>query len=184
MAEDQELVDRLCQGNRDALRRIYEKYKDDLLSIGVCMTASRADAEDSLHDVFVSLAKNSGRVRPTRNLKGYLVTAMANRSRDRLRKRKRAREVDEIASRNGDEMVAAVVDPAAALVDWEADDQLHRAIVALPAEQRTVITLRLHGEMTFEEIAQQEGVSSNTIRSRYRYGLEKLRSSLGAGVER
>ena len=61
--------------------------------------------------------------------------------------------------------------------------RLFRAIAALPAEQRTVITLRLHGEMTFEEIAQQVGVSNNTIRSRYRYALQKLRSSLGVGVE-
>ncbi len=184
VAEDHELVDRLCQGGHDALRQIYEKYKDDLLRIGICMMANRADAEDCLHDVFVSLAANSTRVRPDRNLKGYLVTAMANHSRDRLRKRKRGHEVDEMASNHGDEMVAKEADPAATMVQQEADDQLYRAIAALPAQQRMVITLRLHGEMTFEEIAQREGVSNNTIRSRYRYGLDKLRSSLGVGVER
>lgn len=184
MAEDHELARRLCQGDRDALRRIYEKYKDDLVRIGSCMLANWADAEDCLHDVFVSLAANSASVRPGGNLKGYLVTAIANRSRDRLRKRKRGHEVGEMASGNGDEIVAKVADPAAAMVEWEADDRLYRAITALPAQQRTVITLRLHGEMTFEEIAQQEGVSNNTIRSRYRYGLDKLRSSLGVGVER
>ena len=70
------------------------------------------------------------------------------------------------------------------MIEREEAHRLYRAIVALPAEQRTVITLRLHGEMTFEEIAQQRGVSNNTIRSRYRYGLDKLRSSLDVGVER
>jgi RNA polymerase sigma-70 factor, ECF subfamily len=65
----------------------------------------------------------------------------------------------------------------------EADERLFRAIAALPAEQRSVISLRLHGDMTFEEIARLEGVSNNTIRSRYRYALDKLRSSLGVGVE-
>ena len=58
------------------------------------------------------------------------------------------------------------------------------AIAVLPVEQRTVITLRLHGEMTFDEIARREGASGNTIRSRYRYGLEKLRTLLGVGVKR
>jgi RNA polymerase sigma-70 factor (ECF subfamily) len=183
VAEDHELIDRLNQGDCDALRRIYEKFKDDLMRIGICMLANRADAEDSLHDLFVSLTANSARVRPDGNLKGYLVTAMANRSRDRLRKRKRGHEMSEMVSGNGDEMVANVVDPAAAIVERETGDRLYRAITALPAPQRTVITLRLHGEMTFEEIAQQEGTSNNTIRSRYRYGLEKLRSLLSVGVE-
>ena len=183
MVEDRELVERVCQGDRDALRRIYEKYKDDLLRIGSCMIASRADAEDCLHDLFVSLAANSASVQPNGSLKGYLISAMANRSRDCLRRRKRNHQAGERARRSADEIAAEVADPVTAMVEWETDDQLYRAIADLPAEQRIVITLRLHGEMTFEEIAQRENVSNNTIRSRYRYGLEKLRSSLGAGVE-
>ena len=184
MAEDRELVKQLYQGDRDALRRVYEKYKDDLLTIAGCMLVDRADAEDCLHDVFVSLAAESARVRPDGNLKGYLVTATANRSRDRLRRRGRCGRAGETASRTGDDIVGETADPAAAMIEREDARRLYRAIAALPPEQRTVISLRLHGEMTFEEIARQEGVSNNTIRSRYRYGLDKLRSSLGAGVER
>jgi RNA polymerase sigma-70 factor (ECF subfamily) len=183
VAEDRELVERLRWGDRDALRRIYEKYKGDLLTIASCMLASRADAEDCLHDVFVSLAGQSARVRSDGNLKGYLVTAMANRSRDRLRRRGRSGPIGEKTSGAGGEIVEEAADPAAAMIEQEEARRLYRAIAALPAEQRIVITLRLHGEMTFEEIARQEGVSNNTIRSRYRYGLDKLRSSLRAGVE-
>ena len=174
MAEDRELAERLSQGDRDALRRIYEKYKDDLLTIASCVLADRADAEDCLHDVFVSLVAGSARVQPDGNLKGYLVTAVANRSRDRLRRRGRSHQAAETASQTGGEVVAIAADPAAGMIEREEAHRLYRAIVALPAEQRTVITLRLHGEMTFEEIAQQRGVSNNTIRSRYRYGLDKL----------
>lgn len=184
MVEDLELVARLRQGDRDALRLIYEKHKLDLVRIGSCMLANRTDAEDCLHDVFVSLAANSVRVRPDGNLKGYLVTAMANRARDRLRKMKHGHRTGDVASDCDGELAAQELDPAAAMVAEEADDRLYRAIARLPAEQRTVITLRLHGELTFEEIAQMENVSNNTVRSRYRYALDKLRSSLGAGVER
>ena len=183
VAEDHVLVDRLREGDRDALRRIYEKYKDELLTIASCMLADRADAEDCLHNVFVSLA-DSARVRPDGNLKGYLITAMANRSRDCLRRRKRRDKAGEEGSRVASEIVASVVDPTAPMIEREETDCLYRAIATLPADQRTVITLRLHGDMTFEEIARQEGVSNNTIRSRYRYGLDKLRSVLGVGVER
>jgi RNA polymerase sigma-70 factor (ECF subfamily) len=183
VAEDRELVKRLRQGDRDALRRIYEKYKGDLVTIACCMLASRADAEDCLHDLFVSLAAQSGRVRPDGNLKGYLVTAIANRSRDRLRRRGRSGPAGETAGGAGSEIVEEAADPAAAMIEQEEARRLYQAIAALPVEQRVVITLRLHGEMTFEAIARQEGVSNNTIRSRYRYGLDKLRSSLRVGVQ-
>jgi RNA polymerase sigma-70 factor (ECF subfamily) len=181
---DRELVERLSRGDRHALELIYEEHKLDLLRIGSCMLANRTDAEDCLHDVFVSLAANSVRIRPDGNLKGYLVTAMANRARDRLRGMKRGRQAADNANRMDCDSVAQGTDPAAAMLAEEADDRLYWAITVLPAEQRTVISLRLHGEMTFEEIARLEHVSNNTVRSRYRYGLDKLRSSLGAGVER
>lgn len=184
MAEDRELVERLRRGDRNALERIYEKYKDDLLTIAGCMLSDRAGAEDCLHDVFVSLVADSARVRPNGNLKGYLITAIANRSRDRLRNRGRSPRAGETMGEMDRATIGNQVDPAAVTLQREEAHRLYRAIAALPAEQRTVITLRLHGEMTFEEIARQQRVSNNTIRSRYRYGLEKLRSSLGVGVER
>jgi len=184
VTEDRELVDGLRQGDRDALRRIYEKYKDDLLTIASCMLADRATAEDCLHDLFVALAADLARVRIDGNLKGYLVTAIANRSRDCLRGRGRSRRGIETDGQSGSEIVAKTADPTVVMIQREEARCLYRAIATLPLEQRTVITLRLHGEMTFEEISQRERVSNNTIRSRYRYALDKLRLSLGVGVER
>ena len=49
MNEDRELVVRLREGDGGALRRIYDEYKDDLLTIASCMLSNRADAEDCLH---------------------------------------------------------------------------------------------------------------------------------------
>ncbi len=184
MFQDRELVARLCRGNREALRRLYEKYKDDLLTIASCMLADRAEAEDCLHDLFVSLAGDSTRIRPDGNLKGYLVTAIANRARDRLRAGKRSKQTGEAAGQIESEAAAGPADPTAVMIEREEALRLYEAIAALPVQQRTVITLRLHGEMTFEEISREEGVSNNTIRSRYRYALDKLRSSLGARIER
>ena len=48
----------------------------------------------------------------------------------------------------------------------------------LPAEQREVVSLHIHGQMKFREIAQQLELSINTVQSRYRYGIEKLRTFL------
>ena len=67
------------------------------------------------------------------------------------------------------------------------DEDLGRlvdALVTLPYEQREVIVLHLQGDLTFREIAVVQGMSINTVRSRYRYGIDSLRSMLNGEVEK
>ena len=89
MGQDRHLVKRLRQGDQAALRRIYEKYKDDLLSLAMAMLADYAAAEDCLHDVIVAFAARAPALRLRGSLKGYLATCVANRARDELRGRAR-----------------------------------------------------------------------------------------------
>ena len=51
---------------------------------------------------------------------------------------------------------------------------LQQALSKIPYEQREVILLHLHHDMSFQEIASVQDISINTVQSRYRYGLEKL----------
>jgi RNA polymerase sigma-70 factor (ECF subfamily) len=51
-------------------------------------------------------------------------------------------------------------------------------MMELPDEQREIVVLHLQGRMPFREIARLQGISVNTAMSRYRYGLDKLRSAL------
>ncbi len=62
MLEDKFLVWKFNQRRPEALRRIYLKYKDDLLGLAISLTPDRATAEDVLHDVFVTLAGQAGRL--------------------------------------------------------------------------------------------------------------------------
>jgi RNA polymerase sigma-70 factor (ECF subfamily) len=58
------------------------------------------------------------------------------------------------------------------------------ALSQIPFEQREAVVLRLHGDMKFRQIARLQNVPVKTIRSRYRYGLEKLRSILNSEVQK
>jgi RNA polymerase sigma-70 factor (ECF subfamily) len=60
---------------------------------------------------------------------------------------------------------------------------LSRALQGLPYEQREVISLRMQMDMTFRRIATLQSASLNTVKGRYRYGIEKLRSVLNGKVE-
>ena len=68
--------------------------------------------------------------------------------------------------------------PEGRLIVSEESARIFEAMAKLPAEQREVVSLHIHGKMKFREIAEQLNVSINTVQSRYRYGIEKLRTLL------
>jgi RNA polymerase sigma-70 factor (ECF subfamily) len=175
MFEDKLLIRRFNRGDGDALCRIYRKYRDDLLKVAAALSNDRNAAEDVLHDVFVSFAEKVGDFRLKGNLKGYLSICAANRARDKNRAKRRAS-----ASRLGEaEPIGAdEFRPDRSAEREELAGRVGRAMAQLPYEQREVIVMRLQSGVRFRQIAKSKGVSANTIRSRYRYGLDKLRSIL------
>ncbi|MHC4121208.1 MAG: RNA polymerase sigma factor [Planctomycetota bacterium] len=179
MIEDELLKLRFKCGSADALRRIYEKYLNRLLTLAMALLNDAGAAEDVVHDVFVSFAESAEDFRLAGSLKSYLTTCVVNRAKDRIRANQRqpmrldgSKAIS--SGRNG---------PDRAIVCSEQARRLQHAITRLPDEQRRVVVLRLKGEMKFREIARLEGASVNTIQGRYRYGLNKLRSMLNGEVE-
>jgi RNA polymerase sigma-70 factor (ECF subfamily) len=154
-----------------ALRRIYEKYKEDLFTIAVSLIADKHLAEDCLQDVFVHLAEAAGRIKVHNNLKGYLAGAVVNRARDRLRRESRQIDcpVDEL------QFEEVTHRPDEQVISDEQMSALLRAIAKLPIEQREVFVLYTQGAMSFRQIAGQQRVSIRTAHSRYRYAINKLR---------
>jgi RNA polymerase sigma-70 factor (ECF subfamily) len=178
MVEDNILVWKFNRGSKDALRRIYEKYKDDLLGLAITLLRDRSLAEDVVHDVFISFAGTVGSFHLSGTLKGYLSTCVANSARDRNRLR---------SSRNAESGVVEAVGsnsngPIENAIGTEESSELQDLLARLPYEQREVIVLHLHHDMRFREIAKALGISINTVQSRYRYGLDKLRSIVNCVV--
>jgi len=72
--------------------------------------------------------------------------------------------------------VAAQVDNSQAANEQR--EELEASLRTLPENQREVVVLKVDGELTFEQIGAALGISANTAASRYRYALERLRTSL------
>ena len=155
--------------------RIYEKYRDGLLKVAAALLNDRSGVEDVLHDVFVDFAQTTGRFRLQGSLKGYLSICVANRARDlnRTRRRHSTASLDEANARP-----AAGDNPEEAALSRDLAAKLDAAMAELPDEQREILVLHLQGKLRFREIAKLKEVSVNTAQSRYRYGLDKLRSTL------
>jgi RNA polymerase sigma-70 factor (ECF subfamily) len=175
MLKDKWLASRCRRGDREAFSIIYEAYVDDLLTLAIHLLGDVATAEDVVQDVFVNFARTARSFHLTGSLKGYLATCTANRARDVIRHRKRSQPA---RLPDDDALDSGVPGPFASVAEKEQQLQLRLALAKLPREQREAVVLRLHGDLTFKEIAALEGVSLKTVQSRYRYALEKLRTLL------
>jgi RNA polymerase sigma-70 factor (ECF subfamily) len=174
MIEDELLKLRFKRGNEDALRRIYEKYLNYLLSVAMAFLNDAQGAEDVVHDVFASLAQSPGTFRLRGRLKSYLATCVANRARDRLRAGQRHAGL--LAAGAGREPPPEPVEDQ--LVCDERAQRIYAALAQLPDEQREVIVLHVKAEMTFCQIANIQNASYVTVQARYRRGLDRLREIL------
>lgn len=173
---DRLLVTRCREGSRDALRRIYEKYRDSLLILAITLSNDVNLSEDAVHDVFVAFAQNIVSFKLTGSLRAYLAKCVANRVRDLVRKGHGRAVV-----LNSERACSASMDlnePSRLISCNEELLLLSSALAELPDEQREVIVLHIHGQMRFRVIAKSLGISVNTVKGRYRYGILKLRSIL------
>jgi RNA polymerase sigma-70 factor (ECF subfamily) len=175
MFEDSILLWKFKFGNRDAFCLIYEKYAGYLLTLAANLLDNKDDAEDVVQDVFISFVESIDKFHLTGSLKSYLATCVANRSRDYIRKGSRRRAV---AKNHSQQPTSTTRSPVQLAVFSEELNKLSIALTELPYQQRETIVLRLHGDMKFRQIARINNVSVKTVQSRYRYGLEKLRSLL------
>ena len=180
MIEDKLLIWRCKQGSRIAFQRIYEKYEDDLRTLAANLLDDKAAAEDVVHDVFISLLRVIDTFELRSSLAGYLKTCVANRSRDYVRSKKPKVVLDH------DSMSISSDDnaPVRLVMKDELTQHLGMAMSRLPYEQREAIVLYLHGQMKFKTIAKLQNVSIKTAHTRYRAGLDRLRSMLNSELEK
>jgi RNA polymerase sigma factor (sigma-70 family) len=180
MLEDRLLLKRFKNGSVDALGCIYEKYENYLLTLAGGLLGDCSAAEDVLHDVFCNFIRSREKIKLRGNLKGYLGTCVVNLARDRIRSRNRGAVGLDVS----EPVVSDANRPDQSVILSEESRQLTDALGQLPYEQREIIIFHLRGGMKFRQIADMQSVSANTIKSRYRYGLDKLRTLLNSEVNK
>jgi RNA polymerase sigma-70 factor (ECF subfamily) len=178
MLEDKVLLWKFKRGSSEALEKIYGKYETYLVTVATALLNNTHAAEDVLHDFFVSFVKSADTIKLNGNLKAYLAVCVANLARNKLKRR----QLEPGAIDENEQIESFDFQPELLAIQTEETAMLNQALSQLSYEQREVITLHLQGNMKFTQIAKLRGTSVNTIRSRYRYGLDKLRSLLSSEV--
>jgi RNA polymerase sigma-70 factor (ECF subfamily) len=146
------------------VRRLYDQHGPALVAYARGFVPDAA-AEDAVHQVFLRLL--SVEISMPEAPVAYVYRAVRNAALNARRSGSRLTELDPQSSvfrhRDGDQEAALA---------------LEKALAELPEEQREVVVMRTWSGLTLEEIAAAVGAPLNTIASRYRYALEKLRMKL------
>ena len=154
----------LWGGQRQQLQKIFERHAGALILYARALLDDHQAAEDIVQDVFVGLL--STRTVPEKP-KNYLLRAVKNRVAN-------SRRLVSLATLSGD--VPQMFRQPLELE--EAKKALAKAMMELPLEQREVVILKIWHELAFREIAELLNLPANTVASRYRYGLERLRVAM------
>ena len=156
-------------GDAAAFETLYRRHKDALYRYLLRGTSSPDTAAELFQDVWKNLIQARMRYRPDAPFGAYLFKLAHNRLTDHYRAQRPMSEVPEDLpapeSERPDETVARRLEAA----------RLLRALALLPPEQREIIVLREERDLTLEQIAGIQGVGRETVKSRLRYALAKLR---------
>jgi RNA polymerase sigma-70 factor (ECF subfamily) len=187
-ATDEMLMVRYQRGDREAFAELLRRYERPIYNFVLRQLRTPSAAEDATQDVFLRLVQNAAEFKHEARFSTWLYTIARNLCIDSLRKlaHRRHASLDQPARDATDPrpLVDSIADgrPLASAERSAVSNEMQICIVnaveSLPEEQREVFLLREIAELPFKEIAVITGVGENTVKSRMRYALDRLREIL------
>jgi len=180
---DEQLVELVAQGDRDAFDEVYERYSKQLYNFVKKQVQNQEASEDITQEVFLRLFRSATRFDPSRQLSSYLYKIAVNEVR-RYYQKLAGKPVSSLnepvgdgndGRERGDVLAAETSAAEPAAQDRLTTGYLQGLIDRLPREQKEVVLLKVYRERTFEEIAEIVDAPLSTVLSRMRYAIQKLR---------
>jgi RNA polymerase sigma-70 factor (ECF subfamily) len=168
---DQQLIAKALKGNKQAWINLLKRYEKQIYHYGMRMTGKNEDALDLMQEVFISVFRNLSTYRNEGSFKSWMYRIAHYRCIEFYRRKKPTQGLDDTPELESNEVSAAE-----SIHTRQENKRLINAMQQLPLAQKAVVELKFFGQFTFEEIAEQTGISANTAKSRLYGGLEKLKT--------
>jgi len=178
---DEELA-RQTNVDEKALNILIKRYADNIYAFIFHYLGNSSDAEDAVQDVFVKVWKNLRKFDSSKKFKTWLFTIAKNTAVDFLRKKKMAVFAD-FVDEDGNNFIAENITDQSLSADLIFDRNLTAAdlklaLRKLDREDRAIISLYFNDGFNFREIAEILNKPLNTVKSRLRRSLLRLRAIL------
>lgn len=179
---DEELMQRYRDGDLRAFEELYSRHRVGLYRF-IAWRSPRADWVDEIvQDSWANLHHARKRYQPDASFRTYLYQIARNRLLDLLRQQVPLLAADLGTGTDGRDVFDALADaaqdvvtPDAALAVKQRNDSLHQALAALPSEQKEAVVLQQFSGMSLDEISAVVAAPVETVKSRLRYAMRKLR---------
>jgi RNA polymerase sigma-70 factor (ECF subfamily) len=169
---DEQLMQRYAKGEAKAFDQLYARHRAPLYRYFVRQIKNPATANDLYQGTWEKIIKARDRYRATSPFTAWMYRIAHNHLVDYYR---RLQDTEPVET---EVLPDDRPDPAEGLIDSEQSEQLRASIIALPEEQRNTLLLKLETGLKMDQIADVTGVSRETVKSRLRYAVNKLKRSL------
>jgi RNA polymerase sigma-70 factor (ECF subfamily) len=176
--EDATLMLAYAQGDLAAFEALYARHRVTLFSFLLRAARDRSTAEELFQDTWSRVIAARLRYHAQAKFSTWLLQIAHNLLIDSYRRKRPLAEGEEAELALARHPIPEREQPEQALSDFEHRRRLQLAIEQLPDEQRTAVLLRLENDLSLEEIAQITGAGRETVKSRLRYAMNRLREQL------
>jgi len=166
---DNVAVERYLAGDMTAFDELMIRYERQIYRICYRFVNNRDDAMDLAQEVFIKAFEHLGNFRRESSMKTWLYRIAMNHCINHVKKN--AREFVEITESIGSTNASVHAD----MVEREQREQFRRLVKKLPPKQKAILEMRIHEQLSYEEIATMSGRSISTIKASVFFALEKLR---------
>lgn len=172
----QAILQRIGNGDRDAIQECLNKYSGLVWSIARQMLRNSIDAEDAVQEIFVDIWKNAGRFDETKSSETTFVAMIARRRLiDRIRYSTRRISADSLDDVLLEPFTRADKDMQVSLEAQQAAEAMRN----LRPEQQQVLRLSIIQGMSHQEISDATGLPLGTVKTHVRRGIIQVREQLG-----
>lgn len=159
-APDALLAERAADGDSEAFAALVRRHAPFLRAFATRLTGSPADADDCVQDALIVAWQKLPELAEPAKVRGWLATIVSRKATDRLRSRKPSVQIDDL------ELETPTSGPEQSAEAASQLEALGRALDALTVEQRAVWVLKEVGGHSYEEIAEQLGITPTVVRGR------------------
>ena len=175
MIPDRELIKKSLQGDEKSLELLIKKYLKPIYSFSFNLLRDQQDAQDLTQEIFLKMWKNLKNFDENQNFKSWLFKIAKNSCIDFIRKKKKFLVYNLETIENLPDLQLLLKEEA------ENKDLLEKIkieIEKLSRKSKEILNLYYNFGFNFREIAQISGESINTVKSRHKRAIDKIKNSL------
>jgi len=178
--EDEALIMAALKGSVFAWEKLVKRYESKIYNHGLRLTGNPSDAMDLMQEVFLGVYRNLHRFRGDAKFSSWIFRIAHNKAVDMNRRKRLMTSSPKFFADDGDDEFEKFpgkkeLEPENRLGNQEQNVHVLKMLSELSSDQRSIVELKVFQSLTFDEIAELQDISANTVKTRFYSALKKMK---------